>query len=266
MVTSENEELTEVDTTELAHESDGQENTAADAEDSAEKEWWEDPAMPWKHQPGRSDIACMSWFGVVAIFSLILLPLRAWLIAEHSDILAMITGSRTAVAATGARASIGEAPHWGWVLLVASFLSLKFDWIYWWAGKLWGRGMIEVWAGKSARAKRNYERAERWAIKFGWLGIFLAYLPIPLPLMPVVFVLAGASGMTVKKFLIIDYIASTLWLLGFFWLGWSVGEPAVAVLNEYAKIAGYVVIAILVVMVFSMMRKNKAKQKPTESD
>lgn len=213
--------------------------------------------MPWRHKPGRADIACMSWFGVVAVFSLILLPLRAWLIADHPDILAIISGGRTAVAATGARASVGEIGWWPFVLVIASVLSIKFDWIYWWAGKLWGRGMIELWAGKSARAKRNYDRAERWALKFGWLGIFLAYVPLPLPLMPVVFVLAGASGMSLRKFLVIDYVASLVWLLGFFWLGWSIGEPAVMVLNEYAKIAGWVVLALLVVMVFSLMRQNK---------
>lgn len=224
-----------------------------------EKEWWDDPGMPWKQKPGRADISCMTWFGVVAVFSLVLLPLRAWWIADHPDWLAMISGGRTAVAATGARASVGEIPHWPIVLVIASILSLKFDWIYWWAGKLWGRGMIEVWAGKSARAKRNYDRAERWAVKFGWLGIFLAYIPVPLPLMPVVFVLAGASGMSLRRFLILDYIASTLWLLGFFWLGWSLGEPAVAVLDYYAKIATYVVVAILVVMIFGFVRQARKK-------
>lgn len=229
------------------------------ASDETPAEWWDDPAMPWRHKPSRSDVACMTWFGVVGVVSLILLPMRAWLIGDHPDILAMITGGRASVAATAARASIGEIPWWPWVLLVASILSLKFDWVYWWAGKLWGRGMIEVWAGRSERARRNYERAERWAGKMGWLGIFLAYVPLPLPLMPVVFVLAGASGMSLRRFLILDYLASLVWMLGFFWLGWSLGEPAVAVLNEYARIAGWVVIAILVVMVFSLVRGNRRK-------
>lgn len=223
-----------------------------------EKEWWDDPGMPWRHKPERADLTCISLFGVVAVFSLILLPLRAWWIADHPDWLAMISGGRSAVAATGARASVGEIPYWPVVLGIASLLSIKFDWIYWWAGKLWGRGMIEVWAGKSPRASRNYAKAERWALKFGWLGIFLAYLPLPLPLMPVVFVLAGASEMSLRKFLVFDYLSSLVWLLGYFWLGWSIGEPAVAVLNWYAKIAGWVVVAILVVMVFTVVFKNKA--------
>lgn len=235
-------------------------------EEKKSREWWDDPAMPWKHKPERADVACLSWFGVVAVFSLILLPIQAWLIANYPHILAMISGGRVSVAATGARASVGEITWWPWVLVVASILSLKFDWIYWWAGKLWGRGMIEVWAGKSDRARRNYQRAERWASKMGWLGIFLAYLPLPLPLMPVVFVLAGASGMSLRKFLIIDYVASLVWMLGFFWLGWSVGQPAVDVLNEYGRISVWVVIAILAFTVISIVRRGRTKASRSHQD
>ena len=72
----------------------------------------------------------------------------------------MITGGRTSVAASGAIASTGGMAHWPVVLIVASILSLKFDWIYWWAGKLWGRGMIEVWAGQS-QARRTRLRTRR---------------------------------------------------------------------------------------------------------
>ena len=235
----------------------------ADGGEAAEKEWWEDPGMPWNSKPGRADIACLAWFGVVGVFSLILIPTRAWLMAAAPDILAMITGGRTAVAASGAIASIGEMDHWPIVLVVASVLSLKFDWIYWWAGKLWGRGMIEVWAGRSKRASRNYARAERWAEKLGPLGFFIAYIPIPLPLMQVVFVLSGAAGMSLKRFLVYDYIASTVWLGFFFWLGWRLGEPVVAILDWYARIAGYVAIGLVVVIVVGAMLKSR-KDKAAE--
>ena len=197
--------------------------------------------------------------------SLILLPTRAWLLAVAPDWLAMITGGRTSVAASGAIASTGAMPHWPVVLVVASVLSLKFDWVYWWAGRLWGRGMIEIWAGQSKRAARNYARAERWAEKLGPVGFLIAYVPMPLPLMQVVFVLAGASGMSLKRFLIYDYIASTIWLVFYFWLGWQLGEPAVEVLNWYARIAGYVAIALLVVVIGSSVLTAKKNNKKKAS-
>lgn len=240
-------------------------DTPTDAADDApaQKEWWEEEGMPWKKEPTRADMWCLGWFMFIGVFSLILIPTRAWLLGVAPDWLAIVTGGRTAVAASGALAGVGEMPHWPFVLIAASIMSLKFDWVYWWAGRLWGRGMIEVWAGRSKRAQRNYARAERWAEKLGPIGFFIAYIPMPLPLMQVVFVLAGAQGMSLRKFLIYDYIASTAFLVFYFWLGWSVGEPAVDLLNWYAKIAGYVAIGLVVVIFVSMMissRKQAAKK------
>ncbi|MBB1511781.1 DedA family protein [Tessaracoccus sp. MC1627] len=229
------------------------------APEDAEQAWWEADGMPWRKEPGRDDIACLAWFGVVGVFGLILLPTRAWLLATAPDWLAMITGGRTSVAASGAIASTGGMAHWPVVLIVASILSLKFDWIYWWAGKLWGRGMIEVWAGQSKRAARGYARAERWAEKLGPVGFLIAYFPMPLPLMQVVFVLAGASGMSLRRFLIYDYIASTLWLIAFFLTGWRLGDAAVAVLNAYARFAGYVAIGLISFIFVTTYLKQRRK-------
>ncbi len=227
------------------------------AAEEPEAQWWEADGMPWKKEPGRADIACLTWFGVVGVFSLVLIPTRAWLLAVAPDILAMITGGRTAVTASGAIASVGQMDHWPIVVLVASVFSLKFDWVYWWAGKLWGRGMIEVWAGRSKRAARGYARAERWATKLGPVGFLVAYIPIPLPLMQVVFVLSGATNMSIKRFLVYDYIASTMWLIGFFALGWRLGEPAVAVLDVYARFAGYVAIGLVLLIIATTVLRRK---------
>lgn len=229
-------------------------------ETAAEEEpWWADEGMPWKQEPTKADYWCMGWFGFIGVFSLILIPTRAWLLAVAPGLLAIITGGRTATAASGALAGVGQMPYWPWVLLAASIMSLKFDWVYWWAGKLWGRGMIEIWAGSSKRAARNYARAERWAERLGPLGFFIAYIPIPLPLMQVVFVLAGAQWMSLKRFLVYDYLASTVWLCFYFWLGWRLGESAVELLNWYAKIAGYVAIGLIVVIVASSVMAGKRK-------
>ncbi len=233
----------------------------ADEPDAAadEQEWWQDDGMPWKREPTRADLWCIGWFMFIGIFSLALIPTRAWLLGVAPDWLAIITGGRTATAASGALAGVGQMPHWPWVFVAASIMSLKFDWVYWWAGKLWGRGMIEIWAGSSKRAAKGYARAERWAEKLGPLGFFIAYIPMPLPLMQVVFVLAGAQGLSLKRFLVYDYLASTVWLAFYFWLGWQMGEPAVAVLDAYAKIAGYVALGLIVVVVVSSTLASRKK-------
>ena len=237
----------------------------AEAGDQPEEQWWESEGMPWKKEPGKADYWCLAWFGFIGIFSLVLIPMRAWALGAGADaiaVLAMATGGRTAVASSGAFASQGLLSYWPVVLVVASLLSLKFDWVYWWAGKLWGRGMIELWAGQSKRAARNYARAERWAEKMGPLGFLVAYVPIPLPLMQVVFVISGATNMSIKRFLIYDYIASTLWLVLYFWLGWRFGEPIVGVLEAYARIAMWVALGLIVFIFVStyLAQRKKAKE------
>lgn len=229
------------------------------SEETQEEPWWADEGMPWKREPQKADYWCLGWFGFVGIFSLVLIPVRAWMLPNAPEWFAMLTGSRTAVAVTGAFAGEGRLEHWVVVFIVASILSLKFDWIYWWAGKLWGRGMIEVWAGQSKRAAKSYARAERWAEKLGALGFIVAYIPIPLPLMQVVFVISGATNMSVKRFLAYDYIASTMWLALYFWLGWRFGEPIVGVLDWYAKISLYVALGLIVVIVVSSVLTSKKK-------
>lgn len=226
------------------------------ADESVETPWWQDDGMPWKHKPGRADYWCMGWIGFLGLFSLAMLPLRGWLLGLDPPVLLGVTGSRTGAAATGALASVGHAPHWVWWMLLGSVMSVKFDWIYWWAGKLWGRGMIEVWSAQSERAQRRYARAEQWAVKLGWLGILLAYVPIPLPIMPVVFVLAGASRMRLWVFMAVNLVAATVWNLGYFGLGWMVGDPIVGVLKQYAKIAGWVAIALMVVILVPIFRRS----------
>ncbi|WP_130864778.1 VTT domain-containing protein [Acidipropionibacterium timonense] len=231
--------------------------------DAEERPWWDDEGMPWKHKPGRADYWCMGWIAFLGVFSLAMLPLKGWLLGLDAPVMLGLTGSRTGATATGALVSVGQAHGWVWWLLLGSLMSIKLDWVYWWAGKLWGRGMIEVWAGASDRSARTYARAERWADKLGWLGILVAYVPIPLPIMPVVFVLTGASGMRARTFVALDFLAATLWNLGFLALGWAIGAPAVSALRGYAKVANWVAIALVVVVVVLVMRRQNASAKGT---
>lgn len=94
----------------------------------------------------------------------------------------------------------------------------------------------------------------------GWLGMFVAYVPIPLPLMQVIFVLAGTSRMGWKKFMALDALSSALWLLAYFFFGWQVGEPAVQLLKQYAKISNYVAIGLVVFVFASTMWSQRKKE------
>ena len=235
----------------LAGEDAGAVVAGGSGDQQPEREWWDDPGMPWRRKPTRSDIACMAWIGFLGVFSLAMLPLRAWLLGSPDRLVWLVglMGSRSGTTLLGSLVRVGENVPVVWPILLGTLMSIKLDWTYWWAGKLWGRGMIEIWAGQSQRAARNYARAERWATKLGWVGIFVAYVPIPLPLTAVIFVLAGAQGMGWKKFMALDFASCLLWLIGYFCFGYLVGEPAVKVLEFYGKIANYVAVGLVVAIV-----------------
>ncbi|GAA1177904.1 SNARE associated Golgi protein [Corynebacterium glaucum] len=233
----------------------------AAVEAPAEKEWWEEEGLPWNSKPTKSDYWCLAWFGFAGLFGLCMIPLRAWLLGLDPPIMLALTGSRVGAASTGALAAVGEAANWWIYLLLGSLVAIKFDWVYWWAGKLWGRGILDVQGANSERAAKNIARVEGWAVKLGWLGIFLAYVPIPLPIALVVFVLMGMTGMPAWKFMLLDFISKTLWSLLYFGLGWIIGEPVVYVLEQYAKVANWIAIGLIVVVFIGVYRNQSKKER-----
>ena len=228
--------------------------------DEPAREWWEEPGLPWKTKPTRADIACLSWMGFASLYGLILLPLRPLILGLAPNVLGSL-GYRTGLVMTGALGSLGD-PWWPLVTLLGALMSMKFDWIFWWAGKLWGHGLIEVWSGRSDRARRRNERAIAFAHKYESLAIFVTYLPIPLP-SAVVYAALGAAGTKLSKFLLVGF-ASSLFTAGLYvYLGWTIGEPAVAVLDTYGQYLWYVSLAILAGLLVMAFRNRGSNRKPT---
>lgn len=215
--------------------------------------------MPWGHKPTRSDLACFAWISVFAVYGLALLPFRAVLLTQPF-LAAVLTGGRTGVVMIGALAAIGQAPGWPFWLLVATLSIVKFDWIYFWAGRLWGRGVFEMAAGKSARARRNAERAEKLALKYSVLALFLTYLPIPLPA-AIIYATLGAAGMRWRKFFAWDLIFAVLMQALYFYIGYRIGEPAVEVVAQYGKYLWYVTLAILAGMIIAAIWRSSQKKR-----
>jgi len=246
---------------------------AGEGEDTDEETpWWDDPSLPWRHRPTRSDLACWAWIMIVAAYTFALMPLRAVLIGWSPPIAAMISGGRTSVVATGAWVHVNGGPSWAdgtvlahfpWLVLywlVASVSLVKFSWVYWWAGRLWGTNIIQMWSGTSERSKKRADRAIRVTNRFAVVAIFLTFLPIPFP-MAVVFAALGAAKMPLRRFLPPVLVISGIFQAGYLALGWWIGEPAVAVVNLYAKYMWYVFIVMVVAMIVAAVWRTR-KPKP----
>jgi membrane protein DedA with SNARE-associated domain len=227
-----------------------------DPEAASTQEWWDDPSLPWKHKPTKADIACFSWLGVAAVYGVVISILRPGMLASAPLVLAA-QGSWSGVVMTGALAQGGD-PWWPLVWALATLGFVKFDWIYWWAGRLWGRDLIEVWSGRSPRARRWNERAEKFARKYETLAIIVNFLPIPLP-RAVILAVLGEAGTSLKKLLTVSILSSLVTTGGYLWIGWYFGEPARFAMETYGNYLWYVSLAILVVVVVTTWR-NQAKK------
>jgi len=229
--------------------------TPGDPEVPAEKEWWDDPSLPWRHEPTRADLTCLSLLGVVAVYGLVMLPLRPVMLGLAPHVSGAL-GYRTGLVLTGALASQGD-PWWPLVWVLGALMTIKFSWIYWWAGRLWGRDIMDVWmAGRSPRGRRSYERAWSLAHRFETLAIVLTFLPVPLPA-GVVYAALGAAGTSLRKFLTVAGLSSLVTAGVYLYLGYSIGEPAVEVVDAYGRYLWYVSIAIIVAMVGAWWWKGR---------
>lgn len=250
-------------------ESTGAESAEAETA-TQDKPWWDHPSFPWRGKPSKADIGCLWAIAGMGIYGLALLPVRSLIVAANPYISAAISGGAVSMAFIGARASDGVDPAGLWVLglLIGGLSVVKFDWVFWWAGRLWGEGLIDyLLQGRGGLARKNAARAQALTEKYGVLALAISWLPlIPFP-SAIVYGALGITGMSLRKFLFLDILFGFLSRGLYLGLGWYFGEPVIHFLETYNKYAGYVTIALVVgIIVMSYLRSNRKKQQVAARD
>ncbi|WP_068433513.1 DedA family protein [Piscicoccus intestinalis] len=223
------------------------------------------PAQPWPegYEFGKQDGICASLIGLMTLYSLAMIPLRPVILGLAPIVLVTLTGSMTGLVMCGALGATG----WGWwpaAIVIGTLSVIKFDFVWWWAGKLWGDHFIASIAGQTERARRRAKRAENLTRRYDILAIGLGHVPfVPVPRSIVAAVL-GAAGTSLKRLFLIDVIFAFIYACSFVALGWQIGEPAVAALEEFGKYMWYVSI-VLLVGVFYVAYRNAKKQSAQRS-
>jgi membrane-associated protein len=215
---------------------------------------WDDPRTPWAGKPRRIDILC--WAGIVlsGLYYYALLPFRASLVGTHPVLLEVLNGSTEAIIAAAAFARVGHGSL-VIVLLAAVPGLMKFDLLYWWAGRLWGERIIAMLSGKKNRGAKYMGRVDRWGRKFTWPAVIVSqFVPIP---SAIIYVIAGWAGMRWYTFLILDAIGSLLWAGMLAGLGYELGHHAVVVAQAISHYGLWISIALVVVIVFFQIRSQR---------
>ena len=216
--------------------------------------------------PGRGSRAgstslCWAAITLSGLYYLAILPWRASLVGTHPIISVLLNGSTESIVSAAAFARVGHGTLV--VVLLASIPGLmKFDIIYWWAGRLWGEKVLNLFAGRSERQRRRVQRfvarVHRWGRWFTWPAVIIAmFLPIP---SAIIYAVAGFTGMSWVTFLILDAIGSLSWAGLLAGLGWALGQHAVSVAQTVSKYGLWVSIAIIVLVVVGQMRGARTQR------
>ncbi len=224
---------------------------AAAAPEKAER--WNDPRLPWHGKPRAADIFCWLAIVVSGLFYWVLLPLRVSLIGTHPVVAELLNGSTESIISAAAFARAGDGTL-AVVLLAAIPGLMKFDALYWWAGRLWGERFIMSLPG-SRRVAKNMARVQRAGRKFTWPAVVASsFLPIP---RAIIYVMAGWAGMRLVTFLILDLIGVLLWAGLLAGLGYTLGHHAVVAAKTISHYSWWFTIGIVALSVLFALRSQR---------
>jgi membrane protein DedA with SNARE-associated domain len=140
------------------------------------------------------------------------------------------------------------------VLLAAIPGLMKFDVLYWWAGRLWGERFIMTLPG-SRRVAKHMARVQRSGRKFTWPAVVVSsFLPIP---RAIIGVIAGWAGMRLVTFLILDLIGALLWAGLLAGLGYALGHHAVVAARTISHYSWWFTIGIVALSVLLAVRSQR---------
>jgi membrane-associated protein len=230
----------------------------------AAKQQWRD-MRPWDSPMARADKVLIGATVAVIVFGLVSLPFRPFLLASHPVLLGLATGSLSAIGAGAAFARVGDTALW--LVIGAGVIGMiKFDWLFWWAGRRWGAKGVRFFV-PSERAQRFVARVRSWPTWIMPLLVVAAALPgVPSLL---VHLLAGLAGMRLLTFLLANAVGAALIASLVAGLGYGLGQYAVDVVLAVDRYALWITIAIAVFVAYragaAQNRKGKEQREARPS-
>lgn len=195
----------------------------------------------------RAGVFCLAAMALYGLYYWATLPLEPSLL-DHPVLLELLRGSISGMITAGAFARIGHAALPVVLLAPLPILMLNNP-LVWWAGRIWGQDVVQMLVRQQPRAQRRAERAIRWAERYGsWAVVFAYFLPAPSALL---YAAAGWSGMSFRRFLVLDLLGTFMWISVNVGLGYWVGKSAVSIaksISHYGLLLSLLLLAVMLVI------------------
>ena len=214
------------------------------------------------HRRRWQDVLIIGPIVVATIYYYAGLPLNALLIGTHPVFLEFIRGSTLSVVVAGGFAREGKA-FLPVVVLAPILISIWTDPCFFYAGRRYGRRIIEFYERNDPRWGKRIARGERFFRRFGaWTIVIAPFLPGGQALL---YVAAGESGMPFVVFILADLLGNLLLSGLLVALGWIVGKPAVDVAQTISHYALWSIIATFVIVIaYSIWSSWTNPRQPAE--
>ena len=206
------------------------------------------PAEPRRPRPriGIKDVLCVGPIIANSIYYYVGLPLTPLLLGRNPVLLSALRGSIASMVAAGGFARVGKAPL-VLALIVPIPISMITDPFFFWAGKRYGRSLINYLSELDPRWRKRAARGEGFFKKYGvWTIVLAPFLPAPSPLF---YMAAGEAGMSFALFIVADLIGTLAYIGLIVGAGWAIGQPAVTVAQTISNYALWVIVATVVLIV-----------------
>lgn len=216
-----------------------------------------DPALPsFLTHPKKVDRWLLTALGLITVYSLALIPLRAYLLINHTFLYTLLTGSSLSVLSLAARTP-SQPLLWAGLVTVAALSAVKFLVVYFFMGKHWGQAFLD-WIFAS-HTPLWYRKLEGFVQRHIYFCLFLAFLPFS-PI-PATILVAIAGIRRFKGWAIAGYVFLLALLLKCFYLylGVTFGEeikPVLMTIDRYMMQATLALMAYIFIVVWYKNRKK----------
>jgi membrane protein DedA with SNARE-associated domain len=210
-------------------------------------------------------VCCGIAIVVSAVYAVAAIPLTPALIATHPVLLELLTGSNSSIVAAGAFSDVGSKLQLAVVVAAALPGMMRFDWVYWWAGRLWGHSIVVRLGHRSPRSAALASFVETRGRRFaGPLVALAAFLPSGAS--AAVYAAAGWAGLPLLSFILFDTLGSAAWTALLATGGYLLGSEGVTLANLASRYAFATVCVLVAAMIapplWHSWRERRARKPP----